>query len=134
MVTHRRLRPRWGFVPVLVGLAAAIVVGCGSDPSTTTRFSGPAGAGERLAQSAGCAGCHGATFQGTGTAPKLTGLFGSTVTLEDGSTVPADEAYLRRAITDPQSQRVRGYPVQMPKNQLSDAEVNDLVAFLTALR
>lgn len=90
---------------------------------------GPVARGERLAGDRGCRSCHQA--RGGGIGPGWDGLYGSTVELDDGTTVVADDAYLTRAITDPDAQRVDGYATVMPSfDDLSDAEVADLVAYI----
>lgn len=76
----------------------------------------------------GCAGCH----DKPQIAPTLGGLFGSEVVLEDGSTVVADDAYVRRAIEEPASQAVRGYPLIMPSYRLSAAQIDGLVREIKA--
>jgi cytochrome c oxidase subunit 2 len=53
--------------------------------------------------------------------------------LEDGSTVTADEPYVTEAIVDPAARVVDGYSVTMPKTELTDAEVADLVAYISSL-
>ncbi len=88
--------------------------------------------GEQLSRSRGCAGCHGQNFGG-GAGPEWTGLAGSEVTLADGSTVVADTAYLTRAIADPSAELVADYTLRMPANNLSDAEIADIVAFIETL-
>ena len=60
-------------------------------------------------------------------------LSGKMQTLADGSTVLADETYLRRAIREPQAQVVKGFPPVMPPAILSDEEVAALVAYLQSL-
>jgi len=47
--------------------------------------------------------------------------------------VLADDAYLTRAIADPSAELVDGYTLKMPANNLNDAEVADIVAFINAL-
>jgi mono/diheme cytochrome c family protein len=55
-----------------------------------------------------CAGCH--SLSGTaGAGPSFKGLAGGTTTLDDGTTVAVDDAYLERAIADPDAQIVKGY-------------------------
>ena len=105
--------------------------GDGSASSEVTSGSA-AERGEDLARSKGCAGCHGQDFGG-GAGPEWVGLAGSEVTLADGSTVVADEAYLVRAIADPGAQLVDGYNLKMPGNNLSDSEIDDIVAFIQSL-
>ena len=110
---------------------------CGDDTGSDTAAGGAALSaaaqnGKQLSQSKGCAGCHGQDFGG-GAGPGWVGLAGSEVVLVDGSTVVADDAYLTRAIADPSAELVDGYTLKMPANNLSDAEVADIVAFIDAL-
>ena len=109
-------------------LAVAASCGGGSDDS----LSEEAARGKRIASSRGCAACHGASGQG-GVGPTWEGLAGSEVALVDGTTVIADDAYLVRAIVEPGAELVEGYPLQMPKNELSEAEVADVVAYINEL-
>jgi len=114
-------------VPILsVAAAGVLAVACGE-----TRDDGPMSEGRRLALDSGCAACHGSNGEG-GVGPTWVGLYGSTVTLEDGSTVTADDAYLFEAIRDPSAKKVKGYSV-MPPNSLSDAEVQAIVDYIKTL-
>lgn len=88
--------------------------------------------GEQLSRSQGCAGCHGGDFTG-GAGPGWVGLAGSERLLVDGTTVVADTAYLTRAIADPSAEVLAGYTLRMPANNLSDAEIADIVAFIETL-
>ncbi|WP_332776060.1 cytochrome c oxidase subunit II [Polaromonas sp.] len=88
--------------------------------------------GEALARSKGCVACH--TVDGSAmVGPTWKGLSGKTQTLADGATVLADEAYLRRAIREPQAQVVKGFPPIMPPTALSDEELAALVAYIQTL-
>lgn len=88
--------------------------------------------GKTLAQSKGCVACH--TIDGsTGVGPSWKGLFGTTRTLTDGTTVQADEAYLKRAIREPLAQVVKGFPAIMPKVEVSDEELAALSAYMESL-
>jgi cytochrome c oxidase subunit 2 len=113
---------------VVVGLAA-----CGGD-SKKSGFPEPASAQARegmlLIQQNGCVGCH--SLDGSKrSGPTWKGLPGSTVTLADGTTVVADTAYLTRAIQEPKSQVVAGYPSIMPTfAHMTDAQVAAMVAYL----
>lgn len=124
---------------VLTVLAAA----CGSDEPAASGGEAPGGAagdaaaaavqrGEEISRTRGCAGCHGQDFDG-GAGPSWVGLAGSEVVLADGSTLVADEAYLVRSIAEPSADLLEGYSLQMPANNLSDAEIDDVVAFITSL-
>jgi cytochrome c oxidase subunit 2 len=68
-------------------------------------------------------------------APDLRGLFGSKVKLADGSTVVADEAYLRESILNPAAKVVAGYQAAMPAYQgvLSEEQVVQLIAYIKSL-
>jgi cytochrome c1 len=116
---------------LLVGLVAS----CGGDDDATGQpaaLSAEAEAGRTLARDSGCAGCHGNDFAG-GLGPTWFGLAGSEVELEDGTTVTADDAYLTRAIAEPNAERVAGFALEMPANDLSEAEVAQIVAYIRAL-
>jgi cytochrome c oxidase subunit II len=121
-------------VALALPLLAAALAACGDDGNNASGggLSDAAKHGQQLARSQGCSACHGAAGEG-GVGPAWQGLLGSTVTLTDGSTVTADEAYLTRAIKDPQAQVVDGFSVSMPVNQLSDQDIADLVAYISTL-
>ena len=115
-----------GTAMTLALAATAAACGGGDDsapPGSATAMS----RGEQIARQRGCAGCHGGDFGGA-SGPGWIGLAGSEVELDDGTVVVADEAYLTRAIADPNAERRDGYSLKMPANDLSDAEVADIVA------
>ena len=89
--------------------------------------------GESLFQRFGCQTCHrpGGTVQG----PPLTGLFGQTVKLEDGTTVTVDENYIRESIIDPRAKIVAGYQPLMPtfKGLISEEGILQLIAYIKSL-
>ena len=89
----------------------------------------PADAGRTLMASYNCMTCHGQN------APTFAGLYGTRVKLTDGSTVVADDDYLRRSIVDANAQVVAGYPPIMPsfRGQLSAEQVNTLVEYIKLL-
>jgi mono/diheme cytochrome c family protein len=64
--------------------------------------------GKTLYTADGCAACHSLTGS-AGVGPSFKGLAGSTVTLTNGQTVTADDAYLEHSISDPDAQIVKGY-------------------------
>jgi cytochrome c oxidase subunit 2 len=90
-------------------------------------------AGERLFEAQGCVSCHRGEPGGRG--PSLAGLFGSTVRLQDGRTVVADAAYIRRSILNPQADVVAGYEPVMPTYQglLGEEDVMQLIAYIESL-
>src|SRR5262245_24267363 len=90
-----------------------------------------AAAGAHLYQQMGCATCHATA----GLAPALEGVFGSSVRLQGGNTVLADEGYLRESILDPHAKLVAGYAPIMPtfQGQLSEEELTQLVSYIKSL-
>ena len=116
---------------VLWWLLAALAR-CGGG-SVAEDLSPQAARGHELARSKGCAACHGDLGEG-GLGPAWIGLAGSEVELEDGSIVVADGEYLRRSITDPETQVVSGYTITMPTTKLSEPEVEALIAFIQELQ
>jgi cytochrome c oxidase subunit 2 len=93
----------------------------------------PIAAGERLFQDLGCSSCHRAVNQGRG--PMLTNLFGSTVELQGGGTVVADEAYIRESIVNPQAKIAAGFQPIMPTFQglVTEEQLMQLVAYVQSL-
>ena len=94
----------------------------------------PVVAGEKLFVEKACATCH--LGNGTGRAPSLNGVFGGTVRLADGSTVTADEGYIRESILDPQAKIVAGYQPLMPlfQGQLTEEQILSLTAYIKSLQ
>jgi cytochrome c oxidase subunit 2 len=89
--------------------------------------------GRQLFDGYGCSGCH---TPGSATrAPWLAGIYGHVVPLQDGSTVIADDAYLRASILEPAKQIVAGYRPIMPSfaGAISDADLASLVAYIKSL-
>jgi cytochrome c oxidase subunit II len=102
-----------------------------------TAASEPAPArGERVFKLKGCVSCHsidGSKLVG----PTWKGLYGSQVTIvAEGkqATVTADDDYLRRSIHHPPEEVVKGFAPQMPRADLKEGDVADLVAFIKSLR
>lgn len=113
-------------------LALATLAGCGSGDDDGRELTPIAAEGRSLMRSNGCASCHGSDGGG-GVGPSFVGVFGSEVELDDGSTVTADEDYLARSIRDPGAERVAGYRLTMPTNNLDEEEIDKIVAFIVEL-
>jgi cytochrome c oxidase subunit 2 len=121
-------------IPVLVLLLlAGTAAACGSESSDapTVELSAAAEAGREVARDEGCMSCH--REEGGGVGPAWAGLAGSEVELADGSTVIADEEYLRRSIVEPNAQIVKGYSGIMPERRLDEADVDAIVTYLQEL-
>ena len=93
--------------------------------------------GRKLAQEKGCLGCH-SLDGGPSVGPSFKGIMGrSEIVLTKGveRSITADEAYLRRSITDPQADVVKGFQPIMPAfGDLKKEEVDALVEFLKGLK
>ncbi len=94
----------------------------------------PAAAGEKFFQQLACNTCHTGSPQARG--PSLNGLYGSTVHLEGGQTVLADEAYIRESILQPRAKIVAGYQPVMPTFQglVTEEQLLNLIAYIKSLK
>lgn len=107
---------------------------------TSTAAANASTSGAQLFTADACSGCH--SLDGSpGAGPTIKGLAGSDVTLDDGSTVTADAAYLARALTDPDAQIVKGYKAGVMSGAVASFGLNAkpqdvaaLVAFMTKQR
>jgi cytochrome c oxidase subunit 2 len=93
-----------------------------------------ASAGEKLFQDLACNTCHRPDAQGRG--PNLQGLFGSTVTLQNGEKVTADEAYIRESILNPSAKVVAGFQPIMPTFQglVTEEQLLELIEYVKSLK
>jgi cytochrome c oxidase subunit II len=93
----------------------------------------PAAAGEKLFQDLACISCHSNDAQAR--APQLAGLFGHAVTLQSGSSVVADESYIRESIVNPQAKVVTGFQPIMPTFQglVTEEQLLQLIAYVKSL-
>ena len=88
--------------------------------------------GQRLASSRGCIACH--SIDGTPSlGPGWLDLYGSQETLSDGSQVKVDGPYLIESVIDPAAKIVAGYPPVMVAYQMSDEQLDSLVAYIASL-
>jgi cytochrome c oxidase subunit 2 len=94
------------------------------------RSSGPP-QGDKLFAKGGCAACHSLTGE-KGVGPSLKGLFGRNEALADGTTVMADENYIRESIVNPAAKVVNGFAPVMPPfaGTFSDEELDALVNYI----
>jgi cytochrome c oxidase subunit II len=91
-----------------------------------------------------CIACHAGDT--TARAPSLEDLYKREVTLDDGRKVIADENYIRESIRLPRAKIVAGWKPIMPQfdppdspndprdNRMSEAELQDIVAFIKTLK
>ncbi len=95
----------------------------------------PQESGKQLFLQYRCNTCH-KTAPDIGSCPPLEGIYNKRVPLADGTTVIADDAYLRESIIRPQAKTVAGYPKQlMPtfEGQLNEEAILDLIAYIKSL-
>lgn len=92
-----------------------------------------AASGRQLFTQLGCSGCH----EGNGTirAPRLEGIFGKPVPLQDGEVVTADERYIRDSILMPQAQIAAGYENLMPNfsGRISEEQLLQIIEYIKSL-
>ena len=93
--------------------------------------------GKALFTSDGCAGCHSLSGS-TSAGPALNGLAGTTVTLDNGQTVTADDTYLERSITDPDAQIAKGFQKGIMSGAVANLglakKANDLRALVAYIK
>ncbi|RYG31230.1 cytochrome c oxidase subunit II [bacterium] len=87
-------------------------------------------AGERLFNKVGCANCH--VGQDNLRGPTLNGIYNTARRMEDGSTMRADETYLRESILRPSNHITQGYENSMLpyEGQLTEDQVVQLIAYI----
>lgn len=116
-------------------LLASALAACGGDDSSGSGGAAPdddVAAGKQLVRDKGCTSCHSSSGS-RGTGPTWKGLYGSEVELNDGTTITADDLYLKESITDPGAKVVKGYGNLMPQFNLTPAEQDQVVAYLKSL-
>ncbi|HMO04797.1 MAG TPA: cytochrome c oxidase subunit II [Kiritimatiellia bacterium] len=93
----------------------------------------PVQAGGRLFAELGCIACHRPDAGALG--PDLAGVFGHEVALSDGTTLIADEDYLRESILVPQAKLVAGYAPIMPTFQgsVNEEQLAQLITYIKSL-
>ena len=117
------------------GMATVAAAAPAAAAKPTDAAPDPAAQGAQLVKDNGCVACH-ATDEKRLVGPGWGELYNSKVKLADGSTVTADDAYLRESILQPNAKIVAGYPASvMPAygTLLKDDEVNSIVAYLHTL-
>lgn len=89
--------------------------------------------GQKLFQSLGCTNCHRFDTQGRG--PNLDGVYGKPVLLSDGTSVIADDAYIRESILNPGAKVVAGFRPIMPSFQgvLTEDQLLSVIAYIKSL-
>lgn len=92
-------------------------------------------AGEMLYNRKGCAQCH-TIDGGIDDGPTFKGLFGRTEEFTDGTSLTADENYIRQSILQPLAKVVKGYDPVMPtfQGKLRDKEITAIIEYIKTLK
>jgi len=131
---RRELEKRSG-LSVATGTKAA-------NTSTPTNNSGgqnspPAVAkGKKVAMKLGCTACH-STNGSKIIGPTWKGLYNSTVKLNNGKSVEANNAYLKQSILHPDAKIVKGFHKgKMPsfEGNISDEQLSNVIAYIKSLK
>jgi mono/diheme cytochrome c family protein len=135
----------WPPVPQVAGLtfpqatpmpaAASTLVVATAPASGAADLDDPVALGSRLVEDNGCTACH-STGVETLVGPAWGGLYNNETTLADGSRVTVDDAYLSRAIMNPDAQVAAGFEAGvMPSYAeiLNTDEVKAIVAYIRSL-
>jgi len=91
--------------------------------------------GKKLYKKQGCFSCH--SIDGTDlVGPSWLGLYGQTREFDDGTSVIADDNYIRESIVYPAKKVVKGYPNVMNSyaGLLDDREINALIEYIKTLK
>jgi cytochrome c2 len=89
--------------------------------------------GYKIAKRDGCLNCH-TTNGKSKTGPTLKNLYGSQVTLKDGSTVTADSSYIVQSLNHPNAKITAGFaPIMTNYDFLTSSQVKYLMAYLKSL-
>jgi cytochrome c oxidase subunit 2 len=109
----------------------------GSEGTPVSKKSETAATGKELAAKNGCTGCH-SVDGSSGVGPTWKGLFGKQVAVTTAGkerTVTADADYIKKSITDPKADVVKGFSPIMPAfSQLSEKDLDALVEYIRSLK
>jgi cytochrome c oxidase subunit 2 len=105
------------------------------DASNLLAHMSPQDAGRELYKGRGCSQCHSIDGK-VGTGPTFLNLFGHPVAMKDGTTLTADENYIRESILNPQARLVAGFQPVMPtfKGKFKDEEITAVIEYIKTLK
>jgi len=87
----------------------------------------------KLLEAKDCLTCH--SIDGSeGIGPTFKGMYGRKTKLTNGSTITADDVYVRESIVKPEAKIVDGFDDVMPKPGLTEEEINAVVEYLETLK
>ncbi len=104
-----------------------------SNGTSANPVESPVQSGFDLFTQLACANCH--KEQDSLRAPSLYNLPGRFRYLQNGSTVTADDNYIRKAIRNPDENLLQGYSATMPsyKENLDEQQIHDLIMYIKSL-
>src|SRR3954469_24587521 len=93
----------------------------------------PTDANHKLLEAKDCLTCH--SIDGSESiGPTLKGILGRSIKLKGGATITADEAYLRESILQPEAKITDGFDDLMPKPELTEEELKQIIEYLKTLK
>jgi mono/diheme cytochrome c family protein len=119
-------------VALIAGASVPTPDGAASGQESAADLGDPE-SGEKLFGRTGCNGCHTVSGVGGQVGPELTGVFELDLANDrPGQTQPNIRDYVRESIKDPQAYIVPGFPEPspMPAFELSEQDIDDLIAYL----
>ena len=119
---------RFGYLLPAVLCSAFAFAACGGDAGP--ELTGAAAEGKQVFDQLNCSACH------AGIGPELEGAWGTTISLDDGSTVVFDADWVERSVREPDAQSRDGDWRRMPpfdERQLDDDSLAAIVAYLEAV-
>ena len=94
----------------------------------------PAQWGALLYKEYSCTTCHHVDGKSMQPAPNFKGLWGRKEVFTDGSSLIADENYIKESILQPQAKIVKGYnKVIMPPFRMPDKQIDAIIAYIRSL-
>lgn len=130
--TRTALHRRSALAVAVLVAAGGLVAGCGSDTPGDKDLDEAARQGRQVAEDWGCTGCH-SSDGADRTGPTWQDIWGTTVRLDDGRSAVVDADYITRSIREPDADVIEGFDAVMPTFNLSDAEIDQIVAYIRAL-
>ena len=102
-------------------------------PPATPVSAGAALSGKDLLEKYACTACH--SLDGSPTpGPTFKGLYRSRRTMADGTTLVADENYLRESIEKPEARIVKGFDALMPTTPIPPVELHAIIEYIETLK
>ncbi|KAA3646031.1 MAG: cytochrome c [Proteobacteria bacterium] len=133
----------WPPVPRVAGLtfphatqmpaAAVSTVVSPQSGAVANALEDPVALGEKLVKDTGCTACH-STGSDTVIGPGWGGLYGSVVTLNDGSSADVDDAYLTEALLDPNAQIAAGFATGLMPAYTGILDTDQVAAIVAYIR